>query len=219
MYELVGKSKAPSSIEDEDDLSGFRPMTTKQSSFHSAQQWPSIFFQNCNWIVVIVLVTILSGLTVVVWSIISWYTNGGCTYAPSCGTILATYQGIPAYSNGKYQCLNTDCSSHVQTGRQFQCVEFVQRYLQSIHGIDPNDWKNDNADQMCSIRPSRVKLTSSPKPGDLFVSKSTSPGHVAIISKVNWLSVDVVEQNASPTGEGSYYKYSAQCFLTVVPDK
>ncbi len=72
----------------------------------------------------------------------------------------------------------------------------------------------DNANQMCSSYPSGISKTTNPQPGDLFVRTSGTYGHVAVITAVHSTTVDVAEQNSSPTGKNTYNIADAGCFLT-----
>lgn len=80
------------------------------------------------------------------------------------------------------------------------------------HGITPI-WY-DNANMMCSSHPSGISKTSSPQAGDLWVTNSGTYGHVAVITAVHSTTVDVIEQNSSPTGKNTYAISDASCFLT-----
>jgi surface antigen len=128
------------------------------------------------------------------------------------GTTMATYNGVHAKSNGQNQCSGNSCASHVDTGSQYQCVELAQRYMHQIHGIAANWWVN--AQDMCGNHPSGISKTSSPQPGDLWVRTTGTYGHVAVITAVHSSTVDVIEQNSSPTGKNTYNKSDAGCFLT-----
>jgi surface antigen len=125
---------------------------------------------------------------------------------------MASYNGVPAKSNGVDQCTGTSCGGYGTYGYQYQCVEYAQRYMSTQHGITPI-W-HVNANQMCSTYPSGISHTTSPQPGDLFVRTSGTYGHVAVITAVYSSTVDVVEQNSSPTGRNTYNKADAGCFLT-----
>jgi surface antigen len=96
--------------------------------------------------------------------------------------------------------------------RPRQCVELAQRYMHVKYGIAPI-WY-DNANQMCNSYPSGIKKTTSPKAGDLFVRTTGTYGHVAVITSVGSSTVDVLEQNSSPSGKNTYAKSDAGCFLT-----
>ena len=54
--------------------------------------------------------------------------------------------------------------------------------------------------QMCSSYPSGISRTSNPQAGDVVVFSWGTYGHTAIITSVGSGSINVIEQNASPTG-------------------
>jgi surface antigen len=140
------------------------------------------------------------------------FNTTSCSGAPSCGSAMSSYNGVSAKSNGVDQCTGSCCGGSGSTGCYYQCVELAQRYFHEKYGITPN-WY-DNANMMCSNYPSGVSKTSNPKPGDLWVTNSGTYGHVAVITAVHSSTVDVIEQNSSPTGVNSYSISSASCFLT-----
>lgn len=140
------------------------------------------------------------------------YNTTSCSSAPSCGTTMATFNGIAAKSNGANQCTGSSCGGYGTYGYHYQCVELAQRYFGEKHGTTAI-W-HVNAKDMCSTHPSGVSKTSSPQPGDLFVRTSGTYGHVAVITAVHSSTVDVIEQNSSPSGRNTYYKSDAGCFLT-----
>lgn len=140
------------------------------------------------------------------------YNTTSCSSAPSCGTTMATFNGIAAKSNGVNQCTGSSCGGYGTYGYHYQCVELAQRYFGEKHGTTAI-W-HVNAKDMCSTHPSGVSKTSSPKPGDLFVRTSGTYGHVAVITAVYSSTVDVIEQNSSPSGRNTYSKSDAGCFLT-----
>lgn len=84
----------------------------------------------------------------------------------------------------------------------YQCVEIAQGYMHEKLGIAPI-W-HDNANMMCGSYPSGISHTSSPQPGDLYVHTSGTYGHVAVITAVHSDTVDVLEQNSSPSGKNTY---------------
>jgi hypothetical protein len=81
-----------------------------------------------------------------------------------------------------------------------------------LHGTTPIWYAN--AKDMCANHPSSVSKTSNPKAGDLVVFGWGSYGHVAVISGFSGSSVNVVEQNSSPTGKNTYAKSDTICYLT-----
>ena len=128
---------------------------------------------------------------------------------------MASFNGVAAKSNGVDQCTGECCGGHITTGCAYQCVELAQRYMYQLHGITPI-WY-DNANQMCSNYPSGIYKTSNPQPGDLWVRTTGTYGHVAVITAVHSSTVDVIEQNSSPSGKNTYNKADAGCFLTATP--
>ncbi len=140
------------------------------------------------------------------------YNLTSCSGAPSCGSVMSTYNGISAKSNGKDQCTGSACGGYGTDGYHYQCVELAQRYMHEKHGITPI-W-HVNANGMCSGYPKGMSKTSNPQAGDLWVRTSGTYGHVAVITAVHSSTVDVIEQNSSPYGKNTYTKSSAGCFLT-----
>ena len=132
--------------------------------------------------------------------------------APSCGSAMSSFNGVSAKSNGYDQCTGSCCGGSISTGCAYQCVELAQRYFHEKFGIT-KIWY-DNANQMCGNYPAGVKKTTNPQPGDLWVRTSGTWGHVAVITAVHSSTVDVIEQNSSPSGKNTYAKSDAGCFLT-----
>eukprot|EP01038_Epipyxis_sp_PR26KG_P015977 gene15977-21683_t len=130
----------------------------------------------------------------------------------SCGSVMATYNGIPAKSNGQYQGTGNSCGGYGTTGSNYQCVEYTQRYFYEKHGTAPIWYAN--AKDMCSTHPTGVSKTTSPKAGDAVVFGWGSYGHTAIVSSVSGGLVHVTEQNASPTGTNAYSTSDVECYLT-----
>lgn len=136
-----------------------------------------------------------------------------CGGAPPCGETMATFNGIPAKSNGGNQCTGNSCGGYGTYGSQYQCVELAQRYFGELYGTTPI-WYG-NAIDLCHTYPSGVSKTQSPIAGDLVVFNTGSYGHVAVITAVHSGSVDVIEQNSSPSGRNTYSTTSGTvaCYL------
>lgn len=142
-------------------------------------------------------------------------SNGTHEYyatAPACGTCLATFQGVCAYSNGPDMGTGNSCGKYSTYGYQYQCVELAQRFFANKFGT-PNIWYQ-NAKGFCSSHPSRVSVTTNPQPGNLMVFGWGSFGHVAVITAVSGSTINVIEQNDSPTGTNSYKRGTEICFLS-----
>ncbi len=51
------------------------------------------------------------------------YTQDSLSTASSCGTIMSTYNGISAYSNGDYQGTGNSCGGSGSTGYKYQVCD------------------------------------------------------------------------------------------------
>src|SRR5688572_25844769 len=129
---------------------------------------------------------------------------GGCASTPieesasqslaattACGTPLAEVDGIYAFSNGVHTNTGTPCAGISPIGSYlYQCVEFAQRYMNSVFGIAPM-WPVMAAAEMCTSQPAGVQTHWAgsgyvPKKGDLVVWGAVpgNPwGHVAVVRK------------------------------------
>jgi hypothetical protein len=141
------------------------------------------------------------------------YSLSSLSSAPPCGEGLASYNDIVAYSNGDYQGTGDSCSGWSSTGLQYQCVEYAQRYFNSLYGIAPV-WPVDYAYQMCSNYPGGITPVGSPGVGLGVVFNWPPYGHVAVVIGVNDGTIDVIEQNGSPTGTNTYYQSEVLCYLS-----
>jgi surface antigen len=140
------------------------------------------------------------------------FTLGSCGDAPSCGTTMASFNGIAAKSNGGNQCTGNSCGGYGTYGYQYQCVELAQRYFGELYGTTPI-WYG-NAIDLCDTKPSGVSKTSNPVPGDLVVFNTGTYGHVAVITSISGGYLYVIEQNSSPTGKNTYSTSSSiKCYL------
>lgn len=109
------------------------------------------------------------------------FTRNDLKLASSCGTTMATYNSIAAYSNGDNQGTGYSCGGSGSTGSRYQCVEYVQRYMNSKHGTQAI-WPVSYASQMCSAYPAGISRTSNPQPGDAVVFSWGTYGHTAIVT-------------------------------------
>lgn len=144
--------------------------------------------------------------------VIGDYNLTSCSDAPSCGTTMASFNGVAAKSNGANQCTGNACGGYGTYGYHYQCVELAQRYFGTLYGTTPI-WYG-NAIDLCHTYPSGVVKTSSPIPGDLVVFNHGTWGHVAVITSVSSSSLNVIEQNSSPSGKNTYSRGSnVACYL------
>ena len=140
------------------------------------------------------------------------YTLTDLSSASACGTIMADFNGIPAYSNGEYQGTGDSCSGWSDTGLQFQCVEYTQRYFNYLYGIAPV-WPVDYAKQMCDSYPGGISPVDYAQVGFGVVFNWGSYGHTAVVIGVGSGTIDVIEQNGSPYGTNTYDASDVQCYL------
>ena len=121
------------------------------------------------------------------------------------GDKIGTFDGVAAYSNQKDET-NSKASNFYNgnyTGRKWQCVEFVRRYLISKRGVTFSNVTS--AFEIPKARFTRlngvpVQTTNELKVGSIIVwpknyQKMSPDGHVAIVSAVTSSGIYVVEQN------------------------
>jgi surface antigen len=126
--------------------------------------------------------------------------------APPCGTVLATYRGVAAKSNGEYQGKPKSCDVRGTYGLQYQCVEYVKRFYAQALSVDTSDWSADAVDFFARAKSFGLmsfpneKSSSPPAPDDIIVFDNGGLGHVAIVLSVSGSVVTCIEQNWSSTG-------------------
>lgn len=129
-----------------------------------------------------------------------------------CGSVMAAYNGHEAYSNGQYQGTGTSCGGWISTGLQWQCVEYTQRYFHYMYGV-ASVWPVDYAAQMCDRRPAGACAVGTPQPGYGVVFGWGTYGHTAIVVGVGAGTIDVIEQNGSPSGWNTFSQGDVKCYL------
>jgi hypothetical protein len=122
---------------------------------------------------------------------------------PACGTVLASFDGTEAYSNGANTGTGRSCAGYGRYGLQYQCVELVMRHFTTHWGLR---W-NGNAKYLLDNAPrSSVDVYSNgdgahpPVPGDMVVWTPGTYGHVALVTEVTATSVKLIEQNSVGSG-------------------
>ncbi|MDP2341594.1 MAG: CHAP domain-containing protein [Deltaproteobacteria bacterium] len=121
---------------------------------------------------------------------------------PSCGTVLQTFDGTAARSNGQYSGTGTACAGTggVAGGLQYQCVELVMRHFKTKWNLR---WYGNAKTLLDGAPRSDVNVylngdaAHPPVPGDMVVWKTGTWGHVALVTAVGSTFVDVIEQNVS----------------------
>lgn len=141
------------------------------------------------------------------------FTSKDLKSAPPCGTELSSFNGIAAYSNGDNQGTGDSCQGWSATGLDYQCVEYTQRYFNSIYGVAPV-WPVNFAFEMCSSYPAGVAPTSVAAAGFGVVFNWPPYGHTAVVTSVGDGVITVIEQNGSPSGENQYAMDQVLCYLS-----
>ena len=130
------------------------------------------------------------------------------------GTLIGSFNGVAAYSNGRVDSVSNvyNSATGINTGMEWQCVEYVNRYYYIIYGLDIRI-VGQNANQYYDNASSR-KLVSyvnagktTPQVGDILCFSGGSAGHVAIIRNVGTTTVTVIQQNVRENSDDTNYTY------------
>jgi surface antigen len=131
----------------------------------------------------------------------------GLAQAPQCGQVLATYKGVPAFSNNGDQWTGESCAGRGTDGLQYQCVEYVRRFYATVFGVntkvtawngDASIYYNTAAERGLAGFPNGG--TVPPQPDDIVVFQGGKYGHVAVVTEVEATRIHIVEQNWSLSG-------------------
>ncbi|SCY40837.1 CHAP domain-containing protein [Nonlabens sp. Hel1_33_55] len=131
------------------------------------------------------------------------------------GDEVDSFNGVVVYYNGSVSNVEgRRVTNGYNVGLKYQCVEFVKRYyLEYLNHKMPDSYGhaksfyNPNVvdgtiNKQRGLLQYRNGSLSKPKVDDLIVMDGTmgNPyGHVAIISKVNDGSIEIIQQNPGPT--------------------
>ncbi len=128
--------------------------------------------------------------------------------ASACGTVLGTFDGVNAYSNGANTGTGNSCGGRSSYGLNYQCVELVSRYFVTkynspVFGCNAQDCMGYmGSDQFYKMYNGSV---ADVQPGDAIVFDSGVYGHIALVSNVSGNSVTFLNQNtASAYGTVSF---------------
>ena len=134
----------------------------------------------------------------------------------SFGTVLGSFNNVEAYSNGSvdYDSKQFNTATGINTGLEWQCVEYVNRYYYIVYGMNLKSTSMyGNADHYFP-NASAAGLTSysngnsnSPQIGDILCFSGGGYGHVAIIRNVGTNQVTVIQQNVSENTNDANYSY------------
>jgi surface antigen len=131
---------------------------------------------------------------------------GTYTSMPPCHTVLASYDGVDAHSNGPSTGTGYSCGGTTSTGYQYQCVELVMRYFKTKWGLR---WYGNAKDLLANAPSSSTDVYTNgdaahpPVPGDMIVWTKGTWGHVALVVAVRADAVDIIEQNVKGNGRAT----------------
>ncbi|MFZ1704232.1 MAG: CHAP domain-containing protein [Saprospiraceae bacterium] len=146
-------------------------------------------------------------------SIVLFFITGFKVITPEIGEVIDQYNGVSVYYNG--QVFSRTQGRHLgqdgyNFGLKYQCVEFVKRYYyQALNHKMPNTYGHakdmfdrnlpDKAmNHKRGLMQYRNVREYKPKVDDILVYDSyhgNAFGHIAIISKVDDNSIEIVHQN------------------------
>ncbi len=119
--------------------------------------------------------------------------------APGCGSVIGSWNGTSAYSNGGDTGTGYSCAGNGPYGLEYQCVELVMRYFRQHWGLS---WSGNARDLLNNAPRSAVDVyyngdgAHPPLPGDMIVWSGGSPSsHVALVTAVSASTVSILEQN------------------------
>lgn len=131
-------------------------------------------------------------------------------HSPAIGDSLDCFNGVVVYSNGVTYAdshgKHYTADSSFYYGKKWQCVEYIKRYYHDYLHFDMTNGMGNAKDffdihvQHGALNKTRGLLqfyngmSEKPKPNDIFVYGGKY-GHVAIVSKVSDVEVEVVQQN------------------------
>ena len=154
-------------------------------------------------------------IVALLWLILlhAWTSSGQNPF----GTENGSFNGVDAYSNGSvgYDSGTYNTSAGLNTGLEWQCVEYVNRYYYLIYGMNIRI-PSQNANEYYPNASSRGLLsfpnngTTPPQVGDIlcFAGGSTGAGHNAIVRAVSSTQVTVIQQNVAEDSRDINYTYS-----------
>jgi hypothetical protein len=125
---------------------------------------------------------------------------------PGCGTVLASWNGTAAYSNGPNTATGFSCGGGGKYGLQYQCVELVMRHFKINWNLS---WWGNAKDLLNNAPRAQVDVFTngngvhSPVPGDMIVWPNGGYGHVALVTSVHAGGIDIIEQNVSGNGRAT----------------
>ena len=119
----------------------------------------------------------------------------------SHGKFVGDFNGVTAYSNGACNYNATHTPTYIETGIEWECVEYVNRYYLEYYGIDiRGEWKGHAKDYYKTAEQRGLESyinggSEPPRAGDIIVSEYGYYGHVAIVRQVEVDKIYVIQQN------------------------
>jgi hypothetical protein len=133
-------------------------------------------------------------------------SHGEALTMSDCGTVLGTFDGTNAYSNGGDTSTGYSCAGYGTYGLQYQCVELVMRHFKTHWGLS---WSGNAKDLLTNAPSSKVDVHANgdaahpPVPGDMVVWTKGTWGHVALVTAVHDGKVEILEQNVKGNGHAT----------------
>ncbi len=133
-------------------------------------------------------------------------SHGDALEMSACGTVLGSFDGTDAYSNGADTSTGNSCAGYGTYGLQYQCVELVMRHFKKHWGLS---WSGNAKDLLNNAPKDDVSVYSNgdgahpPVPGDMIVWTKGTWGHVALVTAVHANSIEILEQNVKGTGKAT----------------
>lgn len=137
--------------------------------------------------------------------------------AAACGTVLASFDGTDAKSNGADTGTGNSCAGTGTYGLQYQCVELVMRHFKTHWNLR---WYGNAKDLLAHAKTASYFASGSPSDvtvydngdgahppvaGDMIIWTTGTYGHVALVTAVTSTKVSIIEQNVSGvTPAGKY---------------
>lgn len=130
--------------------------------------------------------------------------------AQKVGKVQDSYRGVSVYDNGLlfFRSYGKNYSGDgYYYGQKWQCVEFIKRFfyeakkhkMPDVMGHAKSFYDEQTPDGGLNPRRGLVQFRNGsahkPQPDDLLVFTDTKFGHVAIVTKVNGDSLEVIQQN------------------------
>jgi hypothetical protein len=133
-------------------------------------------------------------------------SRGDAIKMAACGTVLGTFDGSDAHSNGDDTGSGYSCDGSGAYGLQYQCVELVQRHFKTHWSLS---WSGNAKDLLNNAPKSKVDVFDNgdgahpPVPGDMIVWTNGAYGHVALVTAVHSNGIEILEQNVKGTGKAT----------------